>query len=246
MQTISQALIVHQFPCLSDNYGYLIHDPESKETAAIDTPDAKVIIEQLQIKGWSLNYIFNTHHHYDHVGGNLELKAAFDCRVFASTYDQNRIPGITDTLTDGDFVQLGNHIAHVITTPGHTLGHIIYHFAEQNLLFVGDTLFSLGCGRLFEGSAQQMYTSLAKIKSMDPETTIYCAHEYTEANAKFSLSIDNNNPLLIKRSEIIHARREKNLPTVPFQLKDEIETNPFLLASSADQFAERRTMKDQF
>ena len=246
MNSISKDLTVHTFPCLSDNYGFLVHDPVSGQTASIDTPDAHEIARQLENLNWSLDYIFNTHHHHDHVGGNLELKERYHCTIFGSKYDRQRIPGIDKTLENGDTIALGEHTAQVYETPGHTLGHIIYHFADDKKLFVGDTLFALGCGRLFEGTADQMYQSLQLIKQLDDETMIYCAHEYTEANAMFAKSLDDHpKPLETRYQEIIDLRRN-NLATVPFVLGEDKKTNPFLLASNPNEFAERRKLKDQF
>ncbi len=246
MTNISQDLEIHVFPCLTDNYAFLIHDPISKQTAAIDTPDAKVIDNELTKRDWNLNYIFNTHHHGDHVGGNLELKEKYHCQIIASAYDESRIPGIDKTVQQGDTVSLGAHKASVHETPGHTLGHIIYHFEQQAVLFVGDTLFSMGCGRLFEGSAEQMYHSLDIIKGMKDDTVIYCAHEYTETNARFALTVETENPALQQRYEKVLALREENIPTVPFLLKDDKQTNPFILAKNVKEFAERRQQKDSF
>lgn len=246
MINITQELIVHTFPCLSDNYGFLIHDPVSGDTACIDTPDAGAINKELKDKGWQLTHIFNTHHHWDHIGGNLELKEIYQCEIVASDYDHDRIPGLDRVVSEGDTVSLGEHKATVDETPGHTLGHIVYHFENEQLLFAGDTIFAMGCGRLFEGSAEQMFHSLEKIKHMPDETTVYCAHEYTEANAEFALTVEKENKALKQRYAEVKSLRKKQIPTVPFLLIEEKQTNPFLLANSVEEFAERRTLKDNF
>lgn len=212
----------------------------------MDTPDADEIDKQLKLNNWNLSTILNTHHHWDHVGGNEQLKELYDCEIIASEYDHDRIPGIDRTVGEGDTVGIGDHIAQVFETPGHTLGHIIYYFAQQKLLFAGDTLFALGCGRLFEGSAEQMYHSLAKIKSLPEDITVHCAHEYTEANALFALSVDESNPALNQRYQEIIKLRKQHQPTVPFQLNDDMSTNPFLLAKDVSEFTERRQLKDNF
>ena len=181
----TEQLIVHMFPCLSDNYGYLIHDAKHNLTAAIDTPDAAEIQRQLDIREWKLTHILNTHHHPDHAGGNNRLKADSGCQVIGPRADEARIPGIDVLVGDGDEFLFGQHTVTVYDTPGHTRGHIVYHFADQNIAFVGDTLFALGCGRLFEGTPDQMWQSLQKILAWDDQTLIYCAHEYTQDNARF-------------------------------------------------------------
>src|SRR6185503_16259345 len=176
-------LTIHMFPCLADNYGYLLHDAESQATAAVDTPDAREIEVQLRAKGWGLTHILNTHHHGDHAGGNLELKRKTGCTIIGSRADAARIPGIDVSVGDGDVVQMGAHRAAVYDTPGHTRGHIVYHFAAARAAFVGDTLFALGCGRLFEGTPAEMWGSLQKILRWPDDTRLYCAHEYTQSNA---------------------------------------------------------------
>ncbi|MFS2317082.1 hydroxyacylglutathione hydrolase [Maricaulis sp. D1M11] len=253
-------LEIRQFPCLSDNYGYLIHDPVSQETAAIDTPDPVRILEEAEAAGWTLTQIWNTHHHHDHTGGNAALQAATGARLVAPTYETARIPDIDHEVADGDIIQLGDIRAKVLFTPGHTRGHVIYHFPTENVAFVGDTLFALGCGRLFEGTAAEMWHSLSRIRAFDPDTLIYCAHEYTQANARFARSIDPDNPDLKAYAETVSRLRSNGLATVPSRLADEIKSNPFLRADAPDLkaaigmadadpddvFAEVRRQKDQF
>lgn len=251
---------VHQFPCLSDNYGFLLHDPESGETVTIDTPEVDAINAALETRGWQLTAIWNTHHHFDHAGGNEALKARWGCEVVGAAADAHRIPGIDRRVVEGDMVALGKTQAQVIETPGHTSGHIAYYFAQAGRAFVGDTLFALGCGRLFEGTAEQMWHSLGKLKALPDDTAVYCAHEYTAANAAFALSVDPGNAALRQRAADIHARRERDEPTVPTAIGLEKRTNPFLraddealaaslaLANAAPVavFAETRRRKDSF
>ena len=253
-------LTIHMFPCLADNYGYLLHDAESGETAAVDTPDAAAIQAQLAAKGWRLTHIFNTHHHADHAGGNAELKRQTGCKVVGPRADSARIPGIDVAVGDGDTVLLGAHRATVFDTPGHTRGHIVYHFAAARAAFVGDTLFALGCGRLFEGTPAQMWGSLQKILQWPDDTRIYCAHEYTQSNARFALSVEPQNAALQERAAQVARLRAAGQPTVPSTLGEERATNPFLRpqsralrstiglasASDVDVFAKTRALKDSF
>jgi hydroxyacylglutathione hydrolase len=171
-------------PVLDDNYIYLVHEPLSGETAAVDPAVAEPVLMQLRQNNWKLTTIFNTHHHSDHIGGNLELKRQTGCRIIASEHDRHRIPGIDQTVNEGDVVSLGKQQARILFTPGHTLGHIVYYFEQDKLLFCGDTLFAMGCGRLFEGTADQMWQSLQKLKTLPPDTQIYCTHEYTLNNGR--------------------------------------------------------------
>ncbi|MEG9861633.1 MAG: hydroxyacylglutathione hydrolase [Parvularculales bacterium] len=225
-------LDIHQFPCLDDNYGYLVHEGTSGVTAAIDTPDANVIMAELDKKGWSLTHILNTHHHGDHTGGNLALKEATGCVIVGPRADEGRIPAIDHGVGDGDGVEFGSAQAQVFDVPGHTRGHIAYYFSESGVAFVGDTLFALGCGRLFEGTPAQMWTSLQKLMALPDETVIYCAHEYTQANARFALTVDPQNEALRMRAQEIDVLRSENRPTVPTTLALEKATNPFLRPDS--------------
>ena len=254
------SLEVHMFPCLSDNYGFLIHDPEADVTAVIDTPEVSPINAALEEKGWTLTHILNTHHHFDHAGGNEALKARWGCTVVGAANDAARIPGIDVRVADGDSFQLGTRRADVLEVPGHTSGHIAYYFPEDGIAFVGDTLFALGCGRLFEGSPAQMWSSLQKLMALPDDTTVYCAHEYTQANAAFALSVEPDNAALRRRSEEIDRLRAEGMPTVPTSIALEKATNPFLRPDSADLqrtigmedaplvdvFAETRKRKDHF
>ena len=254
------ALAIHMFPCLRDNYGYLLHDAESGATAAVDTPDAAEIAAQLEAKGWRLTHIFNTHHHADHAGGNLELKRKTGCTIVGPRADAARIPGIDVAVGEGDVVELGAHRATVFDTPGHTRGHIVYHFAAERAAFVGDTLFAMGCGRLFEGTPGQMWSSLQKILQWPDDTRLYCAHEYTQSNARFALTVEPQNRALQERAATVTRLRAAGKATVPSTLAEERATNPFLrpqsrdlratiaLANAADVdvFAKTRALKDAF
>ncbi len=246
-------LQVHQFPCLSDNYGFLIRDEATGQTASIDTPDAEAILRELKAMGWTLTHIFNTHWHPDHAGGNAAIKAATGCQVIGPA-EVERIGTAPDRVVDdGDVVMLGETRLEVINTGGHTLGHITFHDAAGGIAFVGDTLFALGCGRLFEGTPQQMWTSLQKLTALPDATTVYCAHEYTASNARFALSVDKG-PVLKARADAIFAAREKGEWTVPTSIGLEKATNPFLrapllrpdIADPAEAFGAVRAAKDGF
>ncbi len=251
---------IHQLPCLRDNYGFLVRDEESGAVASIDTPDAAAINAALEERGWRLTHILNTHWHPDHAGGNLALKKKWDCLILGPAGEAAKIPGIDEKLGEGDVVKLGTARARVHDTPGHTSGHIVYHFADDGAAFVGDTIFAMGCGRLFEGTPDQMWASLAKITAMPPETKLYCAHEYTQANARFALSVDPHNEDLQQRAADIDKKRAAGEWTVPTDVAIELRTNPFLRAedpelqaaigmTGADAvsvFAETRKRKDNF
>ena len=246
-------LTVHQFPCLSDNYGFLIRDDATGQAACIDTPDAAAILRELKTLGWTLTHILNTHWHPDHAGGNAEIKAATGCQVVGPA-EVERIGTAPDrVVVDGDLVMLGETRFEVLDTGGHTLGHISYYDAADRVAFVGDTLFALGCGRLFEGTPQQMWTSLAKLTALPDATAVYCAHEYTASNARFALSVDAD-PALKTRADAIFAAREKGEWTVPTSIGLEKATNPFLrapllrpdIADPAEAFGAVRAAKDSF
>ncbi len=221
-------------PVLTDNYIYVIHDSVSQETAVVDPALAQPVLDILNKKGWQLNYIFNTHHHSDHIGGNLELKYKTGCEVIASKQDFHRIPGIDCSVNEGDRLSLGKHPVNVIFTPGHTLGHIVFHFFEDAILFCGDTLFVMGCGRLFEGTAEQMWHSLQKLKALPPVTKVFCTHEYTVANGCFAMTVEPNNTVLQLHMIEVQRCRSQNKPTVPTTIADELATNPFFREDSAD------------
>lgn len=253
-------LQVHQFPCRSDNYGFLAHDPQSGLTACVDTPETDAINTALEEKGWQLTHILNTHHHGDHTGGNLDLKERWNCQIVGAANDAERIPGIDIRVSDGDDYTFGDMSARVFEVPGHTTGHIAYYFESEGIVFVGDTLFALGCGRLFEGTPSMMWNSLQKLMALPDETIVYCAHEYTQANAKFALTVEPGNRDLLARCKEIDELRAKGLPTVPTTIGLERATNPFVRPTSANLqktvgltgddlvavFAETRSRKDNF
>lgn len=250
-------LEIHQFGCLSDNYGFLLHDPASGETAAIDTPDSAEYLRQAEGKGWRITQIWNTHWHPDHAGGNAAIVAATDAKVVAPQ-EVERIAPIDRVIAHGDIVLLGEWEAQVIDVSGHTNGHIAYHLPKAGIAFVGDSVFALGCGRMFEGEPRQFWESLGRIKALPPETMLYCAHEYTQANARFALHADPDNALLALYAAEIDSKRAAGLPTVPTTLARELDTNPFLRADSAalrdrwggadavETFAKLRAAKDNF
>lgn len=251
---------IRQIPCLSDNYGYLIRDPQTGLVATIDTPDPDAINSALEEEGWRLTHILNTHHHWDHAGGNLALKERWQCDVIGPRGEAEKIPGLDRAVGEGDLVMLGKSVATVSDTPGHTAGHIVYHFKDSEVAFVGDTIFALGCGRLFEGTPDQMWSSLSKVASWPPQTLLYCAHEYTQANADFALSIEPDFEPLKKRAAEIRKMRAEGKPTVPMSVGEELATSPFMrargrrLAASlgmvganpVDVFAEVRKRKDKY
>ena len=250
-------LDVHQFPCLSDNYGFLLHDPASGETAAIDTPDGAEYLKQADAKGWRITQIWNTHWHPDHAGGNKAIVEATGATVIAPR-EVERLSPIDRVVGNGDSVMLGDWQARVIDVSGHTNGHIAYHLAEADMAFVGDSVFALGCGRMFEGEPEQFWNSLDRIRQLPDNTLLYCAHEYTAANAKFALHADPDNAELALYAARIEEKRAKGEPTVPTLLSRELATNPFLRAddanlrdrwggsSPADTFAALRAAKDSF
>ena len=223
-------LEVHQIPVLSDNYVYVARDPETGVCAAVDPAVAGPVLDTLDRLGWSLTMILNTHHHHDHVGGNLELKKATGCTIVGNRADARRIPGIDIGVGEGDEVAIGSQKARVIEISGHTVGHIAYWFEVARTLFCGDTLFALGCGRLFEGTAAQMWSSLGKLRALPNDALVYCAHEYTQSNAAFALTVEPGNPALQARAEEVRALRAAGRPTVPSTMAEERATNPFLRA----------------
>lgn len=238
-------LDVHLFPCLSDNYGLLVRDPATGTVTTIDTPDADRILEELDALGWGrLDLILNTHWHPDHTGGNAALKAATGC-VIHGPEEVRRAAPLDHVLVDGDTVAVGQTRLRVVAAPGHTLGHVILHDAEGQTAFVGDVLFTLGCGRLFEGTPDQMWASLSTLMAWPDDTVIWCAHEYTASNAQFALSLDDR-PELRAHVEGLMRRIDAGQPTVPTTLGVERRFNPFLTAGDAATFAERRAAKDSF
>jgi hydroxyacylglutathione hydrolase len=251
-------LEVHQFPCLSDNYGYLLHDPASGETACIDTPDADAYLREAEGKGWAITQIWNTHWHPDHAGGNAAIKAATDCTITGPAEVEKLGAAPDRVVAHSDQVSLGSFTAQVIDVGGHTNGHIAYHLPEAEIAFVGDAVFALGCGRMFEGTAPQFWDSLCRIKALPGETLLYCAHEYTASNARFAVHADPDNAALAAYADEIADKRSRSEWTVPTRLSRELATNPFLRADdpslaarwgsggAVETFAALRAAKDGF
>ena len=238
-------MIVEIIPCLQDNYSYLIID-ENNNACVVDPSEAKPVIDLVERESINLEYILNTHHHYDHIGGNEELKERYNSIVVGYNGDAKRIPGI-DVLVENNQVWKGDNFeAKIIHIPGHTTGHISFHFFNEKLIFTGDTLFSLGCGKIFEGTYQEMFESLNKIKSLPEDTKIYCGHEYTLQNSKFCIKHDPTNSNLQNKILEITEKLENALPTIPSILKDEIECNIFLRAKNVESFSKLRDLKDNF
>jgi hydroxyacylglutathione hydrolase len=223
-------LEIHQFACLKDNYGVLIHDPGADVTASIDAPDATAVRAALEEKQWRLTHILSTHHHADHTAGNLALKNATGCTIVGPRNEAARIPGLDRAVGDGDTIAFGNHEIRVLDTPGHTIGHVSYWIPDAEVAFVGDTLFAMGCGRVLEGNYEMMWASLKKLAALPPDTDVYCGHEYTLANAKFGLTIEPENDALRQRAVEVEALRAAGKPTLPTRLGLELATNVFLRA----------------
>ncbi|KAK8549249.1 hypothetical protein V6N13_008926 [Hibiscus sabdariffa] len=230
VSNMSLSLQIELVPCLQDNYAYLLHDVDTGTVGVVDPSEAVPIIDALSRKNWNLTYILNTHHHQDHTGGNAELKARYGAKVIGSAIDKDRIPGIDIVLNDGEKWMFAGHEVHVMETPG----HISFYFTSSAAIFTGDTLFSLSCGKLFEGAPEQMLCSLKRITSLPDDTNIYCGHEYTLSNSKFALSIDPKNEALKSYAAHVAHLRNKGLPTIPTTLKTEKACNPFLRTSSAE------------
>ena len=243
---MKKAFEIYQIPLWEDNYVYLITDKNKNKTAVVDPGDYETVQNFLKQNQLKLDYILNTHHHWDHTGGNLKLKREWNCSVYGFKEDARRIPGIDFGLKEGDTVLVGELCFEVFYVPGHTLGHIAFWDKENKILFCGDTVFAMGCGRLFEGSPQQMFNSLRKIKKLPEDSLIYCAHEYSLKNAQFALTVQPDNKDLKQRFQKISLLRKQGKPTVPFYLKEELLTNPFFRAKTVSEFAKIRKLRDQF
>jgi hydroxyacylglutathione hydrolase len=258
--TIMANLDIQQFICRSDNYGVLVHDSRTGTTISIDAPDATAIADNLKKRGWQLTHILTTHHHEDHVAGNLDLREAFGCTIIGPEKEKEKIPGIRKTVKGGDVFEIAQRKMTVFECPGHTAGHVAYHIAEDYLLFAADTLFAMGCGRVNEGTMEEMFHSVNQFRDLQPITSVYCGHEYTEANAKFALSVEPGNKALQIRAAAVKTQRLAGKMTCPTTIGDEIKTNPFMRCSSpeirkvlgmeqatdAEVFAELRTRKNNF
>jgi len=252
---------VHQFICLSDNFGLLVRDEATGATASIDAPDGAAILAEANRLGWTLSHVLITHHHADHVQGVAAIRQALPgVAVVGPRKDAHRLPPLDEAVGEGDAVELGETRAQVLETPGHTSGHVVYHFADDEAVFVGDTLFSLGCGRIFEGTPEQMFASLQKLADLPEETRVYCGHDYTKANARFALTVDPENPLLRERAREVDEARAAGEATLPTAIALERATNPFLRAENplvqkamgmenadpVDVFAAMRERKNRF
>ena len=231
-------------PAFTDNYIWLVHDEDSGETAVVDPGEAGPVLAEAERRGWRISQLWNTHWHGDHTGGNLAVKQATDCRIFGPAMET--IPGIDERLTEGAELRLGAHVGKVIEVPGHTLGHIALIFEDQRIAFVGDTVFAMGCGRLFEGTAEQMFHSLQRLAGLHDTTALYCAHEYTLANARFAVHVEPDNAAAADRLIRISEQRMLGQITIPTTVAQERDTNPFVRARDAAHFADLRLAKDSF
>jgi hydroxyacylglutathione hydrolase len=240
------AIEIARVPVLSDNYVWLVHDNESCETTVIDPAVAEPVLAEAARRHWQITQIWNTHWHPDHTGGNEAIKAATGCTITGPAAEAARIPTLDRAVAEGDVVNLGEHEALVLEVPAHTAGHIAYHLAEAHIVFVGDTLFAMGCGRLFEGTAAQMHANMQRLAQLPPDTLVYCAHEYTLSNGRFAVTVEPDNAALAERMDEVEALRERGEPTVPTTIALELATNPFMRAGSVEELAERRAGKDSF
>jgi len=245
-ELVMSALDIVAVPAFADNYLWLVHDADSGETAVVDPGDPAPVLAEARRRRWTITKILNTHWHPDHTGGNLAVKEATGAEIWGPAGEDGRVPGLDHALAEGDEVSIGRHLASVWEVPGHTLGHIAYIFSDDRVAFVGDTLFAMGCGRLFEGSPEQMRRSLERLAELPDETRLYCAHEYTLANARFAVHAFPRNKEIADRLRHVEQERSEARPTVPTTVALERATNPFLLARDVDQFAELRREKDSF
>ncbi len=239
-------LEIVRIPALSDNYVWLAHEPGSGETLVVDPAVAEPVLAEAKARGWRITQIWNTHWHPDHTGGNEAVKAATGCTITGPAAEASRIPTLDRQVREADTVRLGPLTATVMEVPAHTAGHIAYHLPEAGAAFVGDTLFAMGCGRLFEGTAEQMHLNLQRLAALPAETSVYCAHEYTLSNGRFALTVEPDNEALARRMREVEAARAAGEATVPTTIALERATNPFMRASSAEMLAERRHAKDNF
>lgn len=239
------ALEIVRVPVLGDNYSWLVHDDASGETMVVDPGEAAPVLAAAEARGWTIDAVWITHWHPDHIGGATEIKAA-GARVIGPEAERAKIPMLDEGLGEGDTARLGDHAATVMTVPGHTGGHIAFHFAEDAAIFTGDTLFAMGCGRLFEGDAGEMFANMQRYAALPDSTQVYCGHEYTQANGRYALVAEPDNTAIVARMKAVDAARAKGEATVPTTIGEERATNPFLRAKSAKQLAERRAEKDAF
>jgi hydroxyacylglutathione hydrolase len=243
---MASPLQIVAIPAFADNYLWLVHNQDSAETAVVDPGDPAPVLAEADRRGWLITTILNTHWHPDHTGGNLAIKEATGATIIGPAGENGRVPGLDQALKEGDRIRLGDHEAEVWEVPGHTIGHIAYVFHDDEVAFVGDTLFAMGCGRLFEGSPEQMHHSLGRLASLPGDTKLYCAHEYTLANARFAAHSFPENRDIADRLRHVERARADDRPTVPTTVAEERATNPFLLARNVEHFADLRAEKDNF
>lgn len=236
---------VHRVPAFEDNYIWLFEYAPGR-VAVVDPGDARPVLAALEAGSLVATHILNTHWHPDHVGGNLALKAATGCTIIGPAAEAPRIPGLDQAVEEGASVRLGDHAGEVLAVGAHTAGHIAFHFPSANALFCGDTLFAMGCGRLFEGTPDDMFAAMAKLRRLPPATRVFCAHEYTLSNARFAVTVEPDNAALAARFDAVQQARARGEPTVPFALAEELATNPFMRSASAAELGERRRAKDVF
>lgn len=231
-------------PALSDNYIWLLHDDASGQTVVVDPAEARPVLDAAAARGWVIDQIWNTHWHPDHVGGNAAIKAATGCTITGPRAEAEKIGTLDILVSEGGTVAIGDHVAKILDVPAHTAGHIAYHLADDAMIFVGDTLFAMGCGRLFEGTAEQMFANMTRLAALPPETAVYCAHEYTLSNGHFALTIEPENAAIAARMADVEAARARGKATIPTSIGREQDTNVFMRASDVDEFARRRKAKD--
>jgi hydroxyacylglutathione hydrolase len=241
---VTAMIEVVRIPALSDNYVWLLHDGESGDTVVVDPAVAEPVLKEARVRGWTIGQIWNTHWHPDHVGGNASIKAATGCKITGPAAEAGKIGTLDVTVAEGDHVRIGQHEARVIDVPAHTAGHIAYHLADDGMVFVGDTLFAMGCGRLFEGTAAQMFDNMQRLAALPDDTAVYCAHEYTLSNGRFALTVEPDNADIARRVVEVETLRERGEATVPTTIAAERATNVFLRAASVEELAARRAAKD--
>lgn len=243
---MASPLEIVRVPVLSDNYSWLVHDPDSGETMVVDPGEAQALLDAAAARSWTIGQVWNTHWHPDHVGGNAGIVAATGATVIGPEAERAKIAGLDTGLTEGDAVRLGTHVATVMTVPGHTQGHIAFHFAGDAAIFTGDTLFAMGCGRLFEGTPADMFGNMQRYAVLPPETRVYCGHEYTQSNGRYALVAEPDNVAIRERMARVDTMRASGEATIPTTIGEELATNPFLRAASAAELGERRAEKDSF